>query len=104
MIVKNSNKAKTYLDLTDTEYYSLSEIAAEYTMARLSYHTSMLEDAMADMQRAFNSKRSIAEITLTRMCDPRLSMTNEALVLRIEELEKTVKMMKLGVVTVSAQP
>ena len=98
MIVKNSNKAKSYLDLTDSEYSSLSEIAAEYTMARLSYHTSMLEGAMADMQRAFNSKRSVAEITLTRMCDARLSASNEALVLRIEELEKAVKMMKLGVV------
>ena len=97
MIVKNSERAKIYLDLTDSEYLLLSDIAAEFTMARLSYHTSMLEDAMADMQRAVNSKRSIAEITLTRMCDTRLSTTNEALLLRIEELEKAVKMLKLGV-------
>ena len=97
MIVKNSERAKTYLDLTEAEYARLSEIAAGYTMARLSYHTSMLEDAMADMQRAINSKRSIAEITLTRMCDTRLSATNEALVIRIEELEKTVRMLKMGV-------
>lgn len=97
MIVKNSERAKTYLDLTEAEYALLSEIAAGYTMARLSYHTSMLEDAMADMQRAINSKRSIAEITLTRMCDTRLSSSNEALVLRIEELEKTVRMLKMGV-------
>ena len=103
MIVKNSNKAKSYLDLTDSEYSSLSEIAAEYTMARLSYHTSMLEGALADMQRAFNSKRSIAEITLTRMCDAKLSVSNEALALRIEELAKAVKMLKLGVVPVTSQ-
>ena len=97
MIVKNSERAKTYLDLTETEYALLSEIASGYSMARLSYHTSMLEDAMADMQRAINSKRSIAEITLTRMCDTRLSSSNEALVLRIEELEKAVRMLKMGV-------
>ena len=97
MIVKNSERAKVYLDLTDAEYASLSSIAAQYTMARLSYHTSMLEGAMADMQRAINSKRAIAEITLTRMCDSRLSSSNESLLLRLEELEKTVKMMKLGV-------
>ncbi len=97
MIVKNSERAKIYLDLTDSEYALLSEIAAEFTMTRLSYHTSMLEDAMADMQRAINSKRSIAEITLTRMCDTRLSSTNEALLLRLEELEKAVKMLRLGV-------
>ena len=97
MIVKNSERAKVYLDLTDAEYAHLSEIAAGFTMAKLSYHTTMLESAMADMQRAINSKRSIAEITLTRMCDTRLSTTNEALSLRIEELEKAVKMLKLGV-------
>ena len=97
MIVKNSERAKVYLDLTDAEYASLSAIASSYTMARLSYHTSMLEGAMADMQRAINSKRAIAEITLTRMCDSRLSTTNESILVRLEELEKTIKMMKLGV-------
>lgn len=97
MVVKNSDRAKTYLDLTDAEYSSLSAIASGFTMARLSYHVSILESAMADMQRAFNSKRSIAEIALTRMCDSRLSDSNEALLVRIEELERSVKMLKLGV-------
>ena len=97
MIVKNSERAKIYLDLTDAEYSYLSGIADEYTMSRLNYHTTMMEQAMADMQRAINSKRAIAEITLTRMCDARLSSSSEALALRIEELEKAVKMIKLGV-------
>lgn len=103
MVVKNSERAKTYLDLTDAEYTSLSDIASKFTMSRLSYHVSILESAMADMQRAFNSKRSIAEIALTRMCDTRLSESNEALALRIEELERAVKMLKLGV-TPAPQP
>ena len=102
MIVKNSERAKVYLDLTDAEHSYLSEIASVYTMAKLNYHTSMMEKAMADMQRALNSKRAIAEITLTRMCDSRLSSSGEALALRIEELEKTVKMMKLGVPVTTA--
>lgn len=97
MIVKNSERAKIYLDLTDAEYAALSNIASGYTMAKLSYHTKMLEEAMADMQRAVNSKRAIAEIALTRMCDSRLSSSNESLLVRLEELEKTVKMIKLGV-------
>ena len=94
MIVKNSDKAKKYLDLTESEYETLSRIASKFTMSRLSYHVSILESAMADMQRAFNSKRSIAEIALTRMCDPRLDNTPEALALRIEELEKELARLK----------
>ena len=104
MVVKNSDKAKAYLDLTDVEYAALGKLASGFSMAKLGYHVSLLEGAMADMQRAFNSKRSIAEITLTRMCDPKLSGSVEALAARVEELEKQVTMLKLGVsVPASAQ-
>ena len=103
MVVKNSNKAKAYLDLTDVEYENLRRISASFSMAKLSYHTSLLEDAMADMQRAVNSKRSIAEIALTRMCEPKLVITAEALALRVDELEKQISMMKMGIPTHSAE-
>jgi len=99
MVVKNSPKAKEYLDLTDAEYTRLSGLAEKVTAARLSYHVTILEGAMADMQRAFNSKRSIAEIALTRMCDARTAISPEALALRIEELEKSISMLKLGIGT-----
>ena len=97
MVVKNSDKAKLYLDLTDVEYETLRQISSRFTMARLSYHSTILESAMADMQRATNSKRSIAEIALTRMCDPKLVVSAEALAMRVEELEKQISMMKLGI-------
>ena len=97
MVVKNTDKAKQYLDLTDVEYENLLKIAESFSMAKLSYHTSLLENAMADMQRAVNSKRSIAEIALTRMCDPKLVVSAEALALRVEELEKQISMMRLGI-------
>ena len=99
MVVKNTERAKDYLDLTEAEYESLTRLAKEFTPARLAYHVSLLEGAMADMQRAFNSKRSIAEIALTRMCDAKSSMSAEALALRVEQLEREVSMMKLGVGT-----
>ena len=102
MVVKNTNKAKQYLDLTELEHETLSRIAAGFTMSRLSYHTAILENAMADMQRAFNSKRSIAEIALTRMCDARLDTSVEALVSRIEALEREVSMLKYGATSKTA--
>ena len=96
MVVKNTEEAKSYLDLTDSEYEALSLLAADFTPARLAYHTSILEGALGDMQRAFNSKRSIAEIALTRMCDARTAMTPEALALRVDELERELALIKLG--------
>ena len=99
MVVKNTERAKDYLDLTEVEYETLVKLSKEFTPARLAYHVSLLEGAMADMQRAFNSKRSIAEIALTRMCDAKSSMSPEALALRVDELERELSMMKLGVGT-----
>lgn len=97
MVVKNTERAKDYLDLTEVEYESLVKLAAQFTPARLSYHVSILEDAMADMQRAFNAKRSIAEIALTRMCDAKTSVSAEALAERVDELERELAKIKLGV-------
>lgn len=103
LVLKNSKNAKKYLDLTDMEYSAISEISKAFTMARLTYHITILESAMADMQRAFNSKRSIAEIALTRMCDPKTVSSVESLSLRVEELEKKISMMELGVPVVTVK-
>ncbi len=100
MVVKNAQDARSYLDLTDVEHDMLKKTAESFSMARLAYHTTLLEAALSDMQRAINSKRSIAEIALTRMCDARTVVSPEALAVRVEELEKQVSMLKLGV----AQP
>ncbi len=97
MVVKNTDRARGYLDLTEGEYARVVAIAEGFTMTKLSYHTEILEDALADMQRATNSKRSIAEIALTRMCSPKLVLSCEALALRVEELEKQLAMLKMGV-------
>jgi len=94
MVVKSTGKAKSYLDLTENEYETLKRIASSVNMARFSYHVRILEDSMADMQRAFNSKRSIAEIALTRMCDSKLDGSYEALLDRISALEREVSMLK----------
>lgn len=103
MVVKSTEKAKAYLDLTDLEYSTLSTIAQSFTISRLSYHVTILENAIADMQRAFNSKRSIAEIALTKMCDPRLSGGVDSLIARVEELERELAMIKLGAVPIASK-
>ncbi len=52
---------------------------------------------MSDIQRSAAAGRSTAEIALTRMCDPKTSSGAEAMLLRIEELEKQVARLRLGV-------
>ena len=104
MVVKSTQDAKNYLDLTDVEYAQLTKLAAKATMAKLIYHSSVLESTLSDLQRARESKRSVAEIALTRMCDSRLGAGTEAMLQRIEELEQTVSRLKFGVVSSQDAP
>ena len=87
LVVKTAKNAVEYLDLTDSEMAALSPVAKMLTIERMSYHCGMLEEAFLSMQKANAVKRIVAEMTLVRMCDERLSSTPEAMLSRISALE-----------------
>ncbi len=99
MVLKSIKNSRAYLDLTDIEFSALSSISSNFSMAKLYYHVSLVSGAASEMQVSLNAKKSVAEITLAKMCDPELSSSNEALALRVQELEKKISMMSLGVVS-----
>ncbi len=87
---------KEYLDVTDTEFEKLSALTKELTVGKLYYRTKLIEDTLPDLQKSGSTRRAAAEVALSRMCDPRTYAVPEALVARIEELEKTVKRLQLS--------
>ena len=88
IVVKTIGDAKEYLDLTDGEQSALSDRAQRIPLARMIYHSKVLEETLEGLRRAGQGKRSIAELALVRMCEPKLSSSPESLVSRIDELEK----------------
>ncbi len=88
IVVKTLGDAREYLDLTESEQKSLSELALRIPMAKLLYHSKLLEETSESLRRAGAGKRSIAELSLVRMCEPRLTATPESMLARIEDLEK----------------
>ena len=103
MVVKTCKDAKEYLDLTESEYESLKALSSCFKMETLVYHTKLLEEALYGMQRVGFTKRSTAEITLTRMCEPHLSTSSEALLARLGKLEEEISRLKMGVSSVSIE-
>ena len=87
LVVKTSKNAAEYLDLTDSEISALVPVAKMFTIEQMSYHGGMLEEAFLSMNKANAVKRIVAELTLVRMCDERLSSTPEAMLSRISALE-----------------
>ena len=95
MVIKSSPKC-TYLELPENEMDMLNEVSAKFNMATLIYHASLLDTAYLNMQRNPSSKRLIAEISLMKMCDPRLSDTGEALISRVSALEDKISLLSRG--------
>ncbi len=90
LIVKNSKEPARYLDLTDSETESLTKLARLFSAEMLTYHTEMLSDALLTMLRANAVRRIVAELTLVRMCDAKLSTSQESLLARISALENAI--------------
>ena len=102
MVVKTGKDAVTYLDLTEGEYGTLKELAAAISLETMIYHSKLMDEALYGIQRVGLNKRSTIELALTRMCEPRLSTSYEALLTRISRLEEELSRLRLGIPTTAA--
>ncbi len=90
LIVKNSKEPSRYLDLTDSETEALTSLARLFSAELLTYHTEMLSEALLTMLRANAVRRIVAELTLVRMCDAKLSASTDSMLARIAALENAL--------------
>ena len=90
LIVKNSKEPARYLDLTDSETEELLGVSKLFSAEILTYHTELLSDALLTMTRANSVRRIVAELTLVRMCDAKLSNSPDSMLARISALEAAV--------------
>lgn len=97
MVTKTCRDARAYLDVTENEYQALRTLAESFSMETLVYHAHLLEETLPAIQKATLAKRSTAELTLTRLCEPRLSSNMTALLSRIAKLEEEVSRLRLGI-------
>ena len=88
LILKTTQNAVAYLDLTDHEAAEMKEITALFRKETLIRHCKLLEEALFAMTKANSVKRVIAEMTLVRMCDAALDTSPEAMLSRIAQLEE----------------
>ena len=88
--------AATYLDLSDASFRSLSDRAKRIPMGRLLYQSRLLEETLEILRRGSGDRRATAELALTRLSEPRLSTSPDAMLARIEELEKQVALLRAG--------
>ena len=98
MMVQKSLGAESYLELLPQEANLLSETASLFNMSTLIYHAYLLDEAYNNMLRNPANKRLTAEITLMKMCDPKLADSNEAILSRLSSLEDKIMLLSKGVI------
>ncbi len=88
LVAKTTKNPDKYLDLTDSEHAALQSAAARMTRETMLFHIGLLEDALFAMQKSYAVKRTVAEITLVRLCDPALDTATEAILARLARVEE----------------
>ena len=90
LVMKTAGDAARYLDLTDSERAQLGAVASLFTRETVLSHCKQLESALFAIQKSNEIKRTVAEMTLVKMCDETLDASSESLLSRISKLEEAV--------------
>ena len=104
LVMKTTDKADKYLDLTEVESENLKSSAKLFTKETLLWHCRVLDDTFFALQRAGASKRTIAEMALIKMCNSNLDTSADAILSRLSKLEAAVATGRLGAVASSQAP
>ena len=90
LVFKTSKSAAKYLDLTDNELKQLTEVTSKFSRETILAHCKQIESALFAIQKSNAVKRTVAELTLVKMCDESLDSSNENLLSRLSKLEDIV--------------
>ena len=98
MVVKTSEKAASYLELTNDEIASLKQISEGYSFDRIAACVRALDDTLTNLQKGTYDNRVLAEMTLIKLSSRRLGDSPEVLAARIGELEMRLAALENGAV------
>ena len=93
MIVSCTKDASAILKLMPGELLRTEKQAKEFSQAEIFHAVSVLQDTLVKMSKSA-SKRLEFELALVKLCSPALSQSQEALISRIEKLEKEIVLLK----------
>lgn len=96
MLIKTlKNNAENLVVVSEDEYKKLYEIAQALTLESIIFIMDTLQLSFEKMSKGCNAKIEL-EMCLIKLCDPKLNYSKEAIVNRLEKLEKKFDMLSLN--------
>lgn len=99
MIIKSSEKAEKMLLTSKTDLEKLKQLSTKIPISQVFYILNVLQNSLDRLTKVAN-RRVELEMAMVKLTNPMLDSSTEALVARIDELER---MIKSGNITVSSQ-
>lgn len=90
LIVKTVNKSRELIICTDDEYNSIVDGAKKFTLEGIIFALDLFQMTLGRIKSGVNSRIEM-EMSFVRLCDPRLEESNQAILDRLSQLERTVK-------------
>ncbi len=96
LIFKTAKSPERFLDISETAMAALKETAGLFSLPEILYHCRQIDDTAVEITKKTGSKRLAVELALVRMCDPSLSLENDALLSRIASVEDKLALIAAG--------
>lgn len=89
MMIKTVNDAKSLLVMSSDEYEKLLELSKDVSLETVIYIIDTLQESFERMNRGCDSRTEL-EMSLIKLCSPKLNYSNEAIVARLDKLERII--------------
>ncbi len=90
LIVKTVKKSRDLIICTDDEYNSIVDSAKQFTLENVIFNLDLFQSTLTKIKAGANSRIEM-EMSFVKLCEPKLDTSQEAVLERISQLERTLK-------------
>lgn len=90
LVVKTVKKSRELIICTDDEYNSICDSAKNFTLENVIYALDLFQDTLTKIKSGASARIEM-EMSLVKLCEPKLEVSQDSIVERISQLERAVK-------------
>lgn len=90
LVVKTVKKSRGLIICTDDEYNTICDSAKNFTLENVIYALDLFQDTLTKIKAGATARIEL-EMALVKLCEPKLDVSQEAVIERISQLERAVK-------------